>query len=881
MPHSKRTASGVFGGLLGLIGLSAVAGVLITATVTPAVAVTSAAASGAIDMFNNLPSVLNIDKLILPSKIYYTDDKGKNTLMATYYDQNRSPVEFDGVNTVMYDALLSSEDPRFYEHGGIDLMGTTRALLSNIKGGSQTQGGSSISQQYVKNVQLNKCYWEAKDDDALNACWLKASDSDGADGYQRKLQEMRYAIALEQRYSKNDILLGYLNIANFGGTTYGIEAAAWRYFGVHAKDLNLSQAATLAGMVQNPNTYRIDMPKGSVTDAEGNGVNSDADGYKLTKARQVYVLDRMLKDGKITQKEHDEAVKAKIVPKVKSAQNGCAAGSAAYFCAYVTAVIKNDKSYGEDLLRKGGLKIYTTLDPAVQKAAQKAQDDWAPSHIDGMQFGAASVSVEVGTGRVLAMAQNTDYVAGGKAKKGESSIVFAGSRKLGGSDGFAAGSTFKLFTLLDWLEQGKSVNQVVDGRKYNRTDWKDSCVADGTVRVTDGNIPNYNNEAGRFSTPMVFTKMSLNTGFMGMAQQLDLCDIGKVATRLGVTLGNGNPVGLATDGTDSKNLPLPGEIIGSDNVSPLAMAAAYAAVANKGVYCQPKVIDKITDSDGKELEVPKTTCEQVLDPKVAATAAYALKGPLSPGGSGALGNPWDGTELIGKTGTHNNLQTWLITSSTKVTTANWVGNVDGGEHTKPDIFHRYNKGYQLSSLRYPIAKSIQGAVDRIYKGGSFPAPDSNLTRQVLVNLPNVVGMSVDDATKQLEKAGFQVKVGSEVDSDQAKGLVGEQSPEAGKTAGGTTVTLSPSNGQGIKVPDVSGQQPEQAVAYLRSIGFGKVTATCDQKDGADGTATGTDPASGTMAGPNTAITVKYAADKCGGGPGNDNGGGNDGGGRGH
>ncbi|WEG09802.1 transglycosylase domain-containing protein [Microbacterium horticulturae] len=880
MPHSKRKASGVLGGVLGLIGLSAVAGVLITATVTPAVAVTSAAATGAIDMFNNLPSVLQIDKLILPSKIYYTDDKGKNTLMATYYDQNRSPVTFKQVNTVMYDALLSSEDPRYYEHGGIDLIGTTRALISNIKGGSQTQGGSSISQQYVKNVQLNKCYWSATTDKELNACWLKASDSSGADGYERKLQEMRYAISLEQKYSKNDILVGYLNLANFGGTTYGIEAAAWHYFGVHAKDLNLSQASTLAGMVQNPNTYRIDMEGGSVTDSDGNGVNSKKDGYKLTKQRQTYVLDRMLKDGKITQKQHDETVKAPIEPHIKVAKNGCAAGSAAYFCAYVTAVLKQDPDIGADLLQKGGLKIYTTLDPAVQKAAQKAQDDWIPSYQDNMDLGSTSVSVEVSTGRVLAMAQNTDYVSSGKAKKGESSVVYAGSSKLGGSIGFNAGSTFKLFTLLDWLEQGKSVNQIVDGRKYNRTDWKDSCVDGGTVHVNDGDIPNYNKERGVFGTPMSFTKQSLNTGFMGMAQQLDLCDIGKVATRLGVTLGNGKPVGLATDGSDPDNPPLPAEIIGSDNVSPLAMAAAYATVANKGKYCEPKVIDKITDSSGKDVPVPDTTCEQVLDENVAATAAYALKGPLSQGGSGAQGNPNDGTELIGKTGTHNNLQTWLITSSTKVTTANWVGNADGGYHTTPDIFHRYYKYYQLSSLRYPLARQIQGAIDKIYKGGSFPQPDSSLTRQVLVNLPSVVGMSIDDATKTLTDAGFQVKVGKEVDSTVEKGKVAEQSPEAGKTAGGSLVTLSPSNGEGLEVPGVAGQAPAQAVASLRAAGFSNVTAACTQKDDGSGLVTGTSPGEGTAVSRDAAITVNYEADDCGGrpgdsgGPGNGNGRGN-------
>ncbi len=877
MPHSKRTSSGVLGGLLGLIGLSAVAGVLITATVTPAVAVTSAAATGAIDMFNNLPSVLQIDKLILPSKIYYTDDKGKNTLMATYYDQNRTPVTFNEINTVMYDALLSSEDPRYYEHGGIDLIGTARALLSNVKGGAPTQGGSSISQQYVKNVQLNTCYWSAENDQELNACWLKASDNQGADGYQRKLQEMRYAISLEQRYSKNDILLGYLNIANFGGTTYGIEAAAWHYFGVHAKDLNLSQAATLAGMVQNPNTYRIDMPGGSVTTKSGAKVNSEKDGYKLAKDRQTYVLDRMLKDGKITQKQHDDAVKAPIVPRIKDARSGCTGGSAAYFCAYVTAVIKKDPAFGPELLQKGGLSIYTTLDPRVQKAAQKAQDDWAPSSQPNMAFGSTSVSVEVSTGRVLAMAQNTTYTPTATDKKGTSAIVYAGSRDLGGSSGFNAGSTFKLFTLLDWLEQGKSLNQVVDGRKMTRSTWKDHCVAGGVV-TAPADIPNYNKEPGRFGTPMSFTKQSLNTGFMGMAQQLDLCDIGNVAQRLGVTRGDGTPIPLTTDGTnkDSNQNPQPAEVIGSDNVSPLAMAAAYAAVANKGVYCQPKVIDKVTDADGKELAVPKTTCTQVLDPKVAATAAYALKGPLERGGSGQAGNPWDGTPLIGKTGTHNALQTWLITSNTKVTTANWVGNADGGAKTKPDIFHRYYKGYQLSSLRYPIARSVQGAIDKIYQGGSFPQPDSSLTRQVLVDLPDVVGQTVDEATQTLQDKGFQVIVGQPVDSDQPTDVVAAQSPAAGRTAGGTTVTLSPSNGKGISVPDVTGQDPAQAVATLRGAGFSSVSTTCEQQDGADGTVTGTDPPANTMAGPGTKITVTYAAGDCGGnspgnGPGNGNG----------
>ncbi|WP_417561843.1 transglycosylase domain-containing protein [Microbacterium sp.] len=879
MPHSKRTAAGVAGGLLGLIGLSTVAGVLITATVTPAVAVTSAAATSAIDMFNNLPSVLNIGKQILPSTIYYTDDKGKNVKMATYYDQNRSPVTFKQIAPVMYDALLSSEDPRFYEHGGIDIMGTTRAILSNVKGGAQTQGGSSISQQYVKNVLVQQCEWDAtpNDDKALADCWLKATDSSGTDGYQRKLQEMRYAIALEQKYSKNDILLGYMNIANFGGTTYGIDAAAMHYFGVHASKLNLAQAATLAGMVQNPNTYRIDLgDNGTTTDSAGKPVNTTKDGFTLTKARQEYVLGRMLQDGKITQKQHDEAVKAPITPKITTPTSGCGKSSAPFFCEYVTDVMRNDPAFGKtaedrrQLLYKGGLKIYTTLDPRIQAAAQKAQNTYVPKDLPGASttnknktFGSTSVSVEASTGRVLAIAQNTDYTAS-QAEKGKTSLVYAGSKQFGDSTGFNAGSTFKLFTLVDWLNKGHSLNQVLDGRKHTRGPWTDRCVSGGTWNV-QADLHNYQQRGGYFGTPMRFTKESLNTGFLEMARQLDLCDIGNVAQSLGVTRGDGTPLPLTTDGSSkiSANNPAPYEVIGSDNVSPMAMAGAYATIANKGVFCQPRVIDKITDSDGNDVTLPNRTCKQVLDPKVAATTAYALKGPLERGGSGDVGNPNDGTPLIGKTGTHEDYQTWLMTSSTKVTTANWVGSANG----QVDLYHNWYAGQTLNNARFSLGRSIQAAVDKYYKGGAFPEPDKNLLRTVKVNLPSVIGMSQDDAENTLKKAGFQVTIGKPVDSDQPKGLIATQSPGPGRVAAGTNVTISPSTGQGKAVPDVTGRLPAEAVAILGASGFTKTSLTCQDNPGGDGRVTSTDPSAGTVAGPSTKITVTYQAPDCKGGGG--------------
>ncbi|MBN9189854.1 MAG: PASTA domain-containing protein, partial [Microbacterium sp.] len=252
-----------------------------------------------------------------------------------------------------------------------------------------------------------------------------------------------------------------------------------------------------------------------------------------------------------------------------------------------------------------------------------------------------------------------------------------------------------------------------------------------------------------------------------------------------------------------------------------------------------------------------------IDPKVAATAASALRGVMQGGGTGSQGNPNDGTQLIGKTGTHETRQTWLITSSTKVTTANVVGTVSGPDSVNLSRL-TYN-GIQLWNLRYRIARSIQGAIDQWYPGGQFPAPDRNLTRFVLRDLPNVVGMSQDQATQTLNSAGFQVQVGGPVDSDLPAGTIAQQDPGAGKTAGGATVTISPSNGQGLSVPDVSGQKSSDAAAQLHAAGFANV-AECKQ---GDAVVSSTDPPSSTMTNRSTKITLtcKDSGKGNGGGPG--------------
>ncbi len=898
MPENKRTASGALGGIVGLVGLSAVAGLLVTAAVTPAIAVSGAAASSAITLFDKMPSYLQPDELMQPTTLMAGD-----RVLAKFYDQNRSPVTFDQVNPVMYDAILSSEDPRYYQHGGVDLIGTTRALLSNASGG-ETQGGSSISQQYVKNVLVQRCERDARAtdatettaavtrDEALQQCALAAVQAEGPEGYQRKLQEMRYAIQLEKEYTKDQILLGYLNIANFGGVTYGIDAAAKRYFNVSAADLNIGQAAVLAGMVQNPNRYRIDRPDGSIVYDDGTSENKQpdgsiddvdqgtiqglytlrdngeitqeqlvaaADGYSETKGRQLYVLSRMEADGKITHEQYVQYAVEPITPQLSETEQGCASSGAPYFCQYVVSTILNDPAFGAETddrvraLRQDGLTIQTTLDWRMQDAAQNTMNENAPQSYEGMNFGSTAVSLEAKTGRILAIAQNTKFTQDPELSKSDPSynqIVFAGDSTNGGSIGFPVGSTFKLFTLVDWLEKGHSLIETLNGRLQPVPNMTNSCygnwVNPGGIRIN-----NFAEDAGYVGTPMMFTRDSLNTGYLAMAAELDLCDISKVVKKLGVQTGDGREIKM-----ENAN-----EVIGSDNVSPIAMAGAFATVANGGTQCQPKVIDKVTTASGEERPIPERTCTTALTPEIAATTAYALQGVMQGRGTGSAANPGDGTPVLGKTGTHEGHETWMIESSTNATTAVWVGNWDG---TK-DLFRKYYNRTELSSIRYILARDIQSAANEFYGGDRFPDPVSNLLRTQQRDLPSVVGQSISAATSTLQNAGFRVNVGDPVDSPSGPDTVAAQSPGGGSAPAGSVITLSPGNGQGATVPNVAGQNVNAARASLAAAGFGNVSiGSCQSEPGAppEGQVTGTNPAADSAANKSTAIALTVIARQC-------------------
>ncbi|MDX2376899.1 transglycosylase domain-containing protein [Microbacterium sp. LRZ72] len=857
MPGTKKTATGVLAGLAGLVGLSAVAGVLVTATVTPAIAVSGAAASSAITMFDNMPSYLEIEDLMLPTEIYATNDDGDDVQLARFYDQNRLPVEYDEIAPIVYDAILSSEDPRYYNHGGVDLIGTTRAAISNVTGSGQTQGGSSISQQYVKNVLVQRCESEAEDDETLRACWEDATTASGMEGIERKLQEVRYAIALEQRYSKNDILLGYLNIANFGGTTYGIEAAARYYFNTSASELNINQSATLAGMVQNPNTYRIDRP-----DSE---VNGEENGYAQTLQRRNYVVERLYDDGKITEEQYNTVLDAPITPDIQPSSQGCvAADGAAFFCDYVRTIIENDEAFGatpeerEAILSRGGLKVYTTLDLDLQAAADEAIAIVPDTHPD-LDLGATGVQIEPDTGRVLSMVQNRKYSQDADLTSSDPSYtsINYNTRKVnGGSNGFPVGSTYKLFTLLNWLEHGHSVNEIIDGRQRNFT-IQLGCGF-GTQRITPGQINNFQGVGGYNGTPMRFTADSLNTGFLAMSEQVSVCDTNKIADRMGVTLANGWST-YESRPDDGYQANVAYDILGSKNIAPIDMAGAYATIANEGVYCEPQAIDRVLGPDGEELPIPESSCDRVLDEAVAATAAYTLEGVLN-GGSAVTSRIYDGVPAFGKTGIHEQEQTWMDGSSTEVTTVVWVGNVTG--HGRLD--YNYANGLSLWQMRHSIWPAMQGAANAKFGGEAFPSPDDTLTRQVYRDLPSVIGQSIEEARSTLTAAGFSVNVGGPVDGTRAEGTIERQDPGAGQVRGAVTVTIYPSNGDGATVPDVVGMSPDAAIGEIRGAGFGDPSVSCEENEDAseDGTVVAMSPSGGTSTNRNESVSITVERTDC-------------------
>jgi len=776
------------GGLIAqFLGLALVAAVLSSLLMLPGFLGAGATAAAGASDFNALPADLHIQQFAQNSTVY-AKQGGQDVPIATFFAQNRQDVSWDQIAQTVKDATVSAEDPRFYTEGAVDIWGTVRGAVSTVAGGD-VQGGSSITQQYVKNVEVEKC--EAlTSEKKVQACYADAAGVT----LQRKVQEMRYAVQVEKTYSKKDILTGYLNVVGFGGQVYGVQAAAQYYFNTTAAKLDLAQAATLAAILNNPANLRIDQPD--------NKENGAANGYTLTKERRDYVLDRMYITHSITKQQRDAAKATPIQPTITPTTQGCAGAqqfNAAFFCDYVRDVILTDPAYGStsdarlQTLNRGGLKIYTTLNLDLQQVAQASLSKYIPGSRPGIDLGASNVALELGTGRIVTMVQNRAFNNTDTPIDGTTAVNYNTDEDYGGSQGFQTGSTFKAFDLAAWLEAGHSLYETVNASQhvFPTSEFTNTCA---DINGPAWPVTNDEGSASRLSV-MAATAESVNTAFAQMGTKVDLCSILDAAKGLGV-----HPA--------SKSNPListPSMILGTNYISPLTMATAYAGIANNGTVCTPIAIDKVVNADGTDHKVGATTCTQGLKPDIAAGVTYALEGVIKGGGTAASANPRDDIPIMAKTGTtDDSLENWLITSTTKVATATWVGNVSGSTPLRSLSFSGIGGG----NVKFSIAKPILKAINAAYGGTDFTEPTDAVLYGNQITMPDVTGKAPDVAQKLLDGLGLDVTVDpTPVDSDQPAGTIAASDPAAGATLeDGDSITLTVSNGQkATPTPSPGGQ----------------------------------------------------------------------------
>ncbi|MFD1720737.1 transglycosylase domain-containing protein [Amnibacterium endophyticum] len=729
MPTSRTllSAGSRLSALLGFFAVAAVAGTLIACVLTPGIALAGTAAKQQIGAFQDLPSNLEITPLDQKTRMYAMDGK-KRVLLASFFNQNRESVKWDDVPATVKNATIAGEDVRFYQHGAVDPNGIARALVQNLRG-SDIQGASTITQQYVKNV----CVQQAEaitDPDKMDAAYKACT----ATSINRKIREMRLAIGVEKKYSKDEILLGYLNIAGFGGRTYGIEAAAHYYFDKDAKDLSIGEAATLMSIVNNPDKFRLDRKE----NLEG------------AEVRRNHILAVERDHGMISAADYEKYSSEDIKTKITPPSTGCeTAGTAAFFCTYVQNTILTSPEFGKNPTERRanlytkGWTINTTIDLNLQKKAQKAVDRYVPQKPGAADVGAATTSVQVGTGRVLTMVQNKTFRPNGaKPRTKYSAVNYNVNEKLGAGAGFQPGSTFKAFTMIGWLKSGHSMNQSVNGnaRTIPQSDFYSSC---GGVGGQPWEFGNDEDEKGNF-TIQEGTARSINGVFASLAEEQDLCKLREIAQSMGVAnaaverYSSGKKKGQIVrneDGT-AKIAPLmivPAMSIGgASSIAPLDNAVGYATIANKGVRCDAIGIDSITDMDGKKIDIPKADCRRVQPEDLMIAAGYDLRNPVTGyngNGRGTMSADrlGDGRYLFGKTGTTDNAKdTWAMGSTTKVTTAVWVGNVTGRANLRFVYSpHGCNSGTAYASMRHCIFQAVQRTMNNKYGGASsWPSPAS-------------------------------------------------------------------------------------------------------------------------------------------------------------
>jgi membrane peptidoglycan carboxypeptidase len=785
-----------------MIGLCALAGVLLAGILSPMAIGVGSLSNQISDSVDSISSQLAVSQVPLVTTI----EDSTGAPIAELFQQYRLPVSYKQISANMRAAIVDIEDHRFYQESGIDVQGTIRAALHDSSGGS-TQGASTLTQQYVKNYLeyiVDRAPVGATAQQKLQA--KAAQQADIAASPVRKLKEAKVAIQLAQTMSKEDILTGYLNIVPFGDKAagpFGIGAAAQAYFGETPDKLTIPQAALLAGMVNNPVLY---------------------DPYNHPDhalQRRNAVLKSMATYGSISQADADKYAKEPL----GVVANGPALPSSTclnltnqdtgFFCDYALQYLQS-AGFTQDQLATGGYTIKTTLDPTVSAAAKQAAND----AVDPNTYGIANTFVVIKPGTtshdVLAMVANRNYGTGTDNSQRQTNMLTQVS------DPFGGGSTYKLITTAAGMELGNAgLNTVLQNP---------SCA---TFPPTAKGVPPYN-VCNNDGTPATITLAgalanSPNTAYVSLERDNGMANELNMAYRLGMrTTLMSNQNGKAPDPGASHPEQSQPQIqsylntlsftLGVGPLSPLDHANMAATIGSGGTWCEANPIGSIADRYGKAVAVNTLPCEQVISPAEANTMLAGMTGATTNGTAAGQANAdnWN-RPVSAKTGTtQNNESVGFVAIVNNYATSSLVF-ADGAKPNKICVGPPPRLIRSSNDCNFPggrafgaslAAPTFFQAFNQILQGqpeDPIPGPDPAFenARDHGPVVPFVFNMQQQDAANALTGAGYQVQV-KEFNSTTAKGTVIGESPQSNQPPG-TTITIWVSTG--VTPPPPNAQPP--------------------------------------------------------------------------
>jgi membrane peptidoglycan carboxypeptidase len=715
------------------------------------------------------------------STVYYADGE---TVLGTFGEANREIVSGEAIPQHVKDAVVAAEDRTFYENAGISPTGMARALWNNLRGNAR-QGGSTITQQYAERYYFGTT----------------------VDDYRGKIREAILAVKLDQAQDKDQILENYLNTIFLGRGAYGVERAAQEYFGVPVDQLDVSQAALIAGIIPSPNNWD---PRNDPERAE---------------QRWNYVLDGMVEIGRLDQAERDGLVFPETIEYVRDDRY---AGPRGYLLDMVRREILARSPVSEQELETRGYRIVSTIEVGMQESIEAAAQSLPEDRPENLRV--AMVSLDPADGAVKGLYGGPDFLTI--------------TRNAATQDIAQAGSTFKPFTLVGYLENGGSLRSRYNGDNLLTIDgFPDPVRNFGGTSFGEVDLV----RATEASVNTVYAQMNVEEGVeAGPARTVD------VAVRAGVP----------EDAVDLQP-PVPSNVLGTPSVNPIDMAQAFNTFAAQGVRNEWFVVRSMEYLDGGTVYQGAQQSERVFAEDVMADTTFALQQVIASNrGTGAYAQQL-GRPAAGKTGTsNNNRSAWFVGYTPQLTTAVAMYQVgeDGVSQETITPFGEFANS-EITGGSYPI-RLWTAHMTRALEGTEvIPFPEradvGEPNLPPILPVPSVVGLPEAEATAQLRAAGFGVAVQRSTDPAVPEGNVISQSP-SGEAEQGSTVTIVVSEGTGlVDVPNVVGQNVQQASATLTAAGFAVATRDVEA-DAPPGQVVAQSPAGG-QAEPGSTVTLDVSS----------------------